>query len=81
VWESNPPFRFVAGNTGFEVQAGHQNPMRSLNGEHLDNTQFFSLTQLFSNASFSRYSKNVGGHIKNLVVNRTAMNNEGGISS
>jgi hypothetical protein len=29
VWESNPPFRFVAGNTGFEVQAGHQNPMRS----------------------------------------------------
>jgi hypothetical protein len=29
VWESNPPFPLLAGNTGFEVQAGHQNPMRS----------------------------------------------------
>jgi hypothetical protein len=70
----------VAGNTGFEVQAGHQNPMRSLNGEHFDNTQFFSPKQLFSNASFSRYSKNVEGHIKNLVVNER-VNDEGGISS
>ncbi len=29
MWESNPPCRFVAGNTGFEVQEGHQNPMHS----------------------------------------------------
>ncbi len=30
VWESNPPCPFVTGNTGFEVQEGHQNPMHSL---------------------------------------------------
>jgi hypothetical protein len=29
VWESNPPCPFVTGNTGFEVQEGHQNPMHS----------------------------------------------------
>ncbi len=29
VWESNPPCRIVAGNTGFEVREGHQNPMHS----------------------------------------------------
>jgi Fic family protein len=29
VWESNPPCPLLAGNTGFEVQEGHQNPMRS----------------------------------------------------
>jgi len=29
VWESNPPFRLLAGNSGFEGRAGHQNPMRS----------------------------------------------------
>ena len=32
--ESNTPCRFVAGNTGFEVREGHQNPMHS----HVDNT-------------------------------------------
>ena len=29
VWESNPSCPFVTGNTGFEVQEGHQNPMHS----------------------------------------------------
>ncbi len=29
VWESNPPCRIVAGNTGFEVRGGHQSPMHS----------------------------------------------------
>ncbi len=29
VWESNPPCPLLAGNTGFEVQEGHQNPMYS----------------------------------------------------
>jgi hypothetical protein len=29
VWESNPPFQLLAGNTGFEGRAGHQNPMHS----------------------------------------------------
>ena len=29
MWESNPPFQLLAGNTGFEGRAGHQNPMRS----------------------------------------------------
>jgi len=29
VWESNPPFHLLGGNTGFEVQEGHQNPMHS----------------------------------------------------
>ncbi len=31
VWESNPPFPLVAGNTGFEVREGHQNPIHSHN--------------------------------------------------
>ena len=30
VWESNPPCPLVAGNTGFEVQEGHQSPIHSL---------------------------------------------------
>ena len=30
VWESNPPCPFVTGNTGFEVQEGHQSPIHSL---------------------------------------------------
>ncbi len=29
VWESNPPFQLLTGNTGFEGRAGHQNPMHS----------------------------------------------------
>ncbi len=29
VCESNAPCRIVAGNTGFEVRGGHQNPMHS----------------------------------------------------
>jgi len=29
VWESNPPFPLLAGNTGFEGREGHQNPMHS----------------------------------------------------
>ncbi len=29
VWESNPPSPLVTGNTGFEVQEGHQNPIHS----------------------------------------------------
>ena len=29
VWESNPPCPLLAGNTGFEVQEGHQNLMHS----------------------------------------------------
>ncbi len=29
MWESNPPCRIVAGNTGFEVREGHQNPIHS----------------------------------------------------
>jgi hypothetical protein len=29
VWESNPPCPFVTGNTGFEVQERHQNPIHS----------------------------------------------------
>ena len=29
VWESNPPCPLVVGNTGFEVQEGHQNPIHS----------------------------------------------------
>ena len=39
VWESNPPCPLLAGNTGFEVQEGHQNPMHSqisiVNGLHM----------------------------------------------
>jgi hypothetical protein len=30
VWESNPPCRLLAGNTGFEVREGHQSPIHSL---------------------------------------------------
>jgi hypothetical protein len=31
VWELNPPSPLVVGNTGFEVQEGHQNPIHSQN--------------------------------------------------
>ncbi len=59
MWESNPPFPLLAGNTGFEGRAGHQNPMHSPKDEYFDNTQFFLLMQLFSSGFNPRYDQGV----------------------